>query len=171
VDDAHGIVTAVKTTTGRINEGHELMGLIDQHQANGGISAYTIIADCKYGTIENYVACQSRKLEAFKVAAAGLRGPNPAPLDTEQWWSLGRHFDLVTALLDWTYSPFIAAFFPLWEVFSDPLQPSGAIFWSDSEIAVYRLFHNEQLEGEGLRVIKPTVDELGRMHGQRGLFT
>jgi len=62
VDDAHGIVTAVKTTTGRINEGHELMGLIDQHQANGGISAYTIIADCKYGTIENYVACQSRKL-------------------------------------------------------------------------------------------------------------
>jgi Transposase DDE domain len=62
VDDAHGIVTAVKTTTGSINEGHELMGLIDQHQANGGVSAYTIIADCKYGTIENYVACQSRKL-------------------------------------------------------------------------------------------------------------
>src|SRR6201993_307203 len=62
VDDAHGIVTAVKTTTGRINEGHELMGLIDQHQDNVGVSAYTIIADCKYGTIENYVSCQSRKL-------------------------------------------------------------------------------------------------------------
>jgi hypothetical protein len=39
-----------------------LMGLIDQHQANVGVSAYTIIADCKYDTIENYVACQSRKL-------------------------------------------------------------------------------------------------------------
>ena len=38
------------------------MGLIDQHQANVGVSAYTIIADCKYGTIENYVSCQSRKL-------------------------------------------------------------------------------------------------------------
>jgi hypothetical protein len=50
VDDARGIVTALKTTTGRINEGHELMGLIDQHQANAGVSAYTIIADCKYGT-------------------------------------------------------------------------------------------------------------------------
>jgi Transposase DDE domain len=62
VDDAHGIVTALKTTTGRINEGHELMGLIDEHQANAGVSAHTIIADCKYGTIENYVACQSRKL-------------------------------------------------------------------------------------------------------------
>jgi hypothetical protein len=62
VDDAHGIVIAVKTTTGRINEGHELMGLIDQHQANVGVSAYTIVADCKYGKIENYVSCQSRKL-------------------------------------------------------------------------------------------------------------
>jgi len=62
VDDACGIVTALKTTTGKINEGHELMGLIDQHKAKAGVSAYTIIADCKYGTIENYVACQERKL-------------------------------------------------------------------------------------------------------------
>jgi IS5 family transposase len=62
VDDTSGIVTAIKTTTGRINEGHELMGLIDQHQTNARVSAYTIVADCKYGTIENYVACQNRKL-------------------------------------------------------------------------------------------------------------
>src|SRR5260370_2118041 len=56
------IASSVKTTTGRINEGHEHMGLIDQPQANVGVSAYTIIPDCKYGTIENYVSCQSRKL-------------------------------------------------------------------------------------------------------------
>src|SRR5258708_16405245 len=61
-DDALGIVTAFKTTTGGSNKGHELLGLIDQHQANVGVSAYTIIADCKYGTIENYVSCQSRKV-------------------------------------------------------------------------------------------------------------
>jgi transposase len=62
VDDACGIVTAVKTTTGRVNEAHELLDLIDQHQTHSGMSAYTIVADCKYGTIENYVACQRRKL-------------------------------------------------------------------------------------------------------------
>lgn len=39
------------------------------------------------------------------------------------------------------------------------------------KISLYRLFHNEHLEGNGLRVLRPTVDELGRMHGQRGLFT
>jgi hypothetical protein len=33
------------------------------------------------------------------------------------------------------------------------------------------LFHNPKLEGDGLRVVQPTVEELGRMHGQRGLFT
>jgi hypothetical protein len=48
--------------------------------------------------------------------------------------------------------------------------PSG-ITWSGREVAIYRLFHNEQLEGDGLRVLRPTVEELGRMHGQRGLFT
>ena len=62
VDDARGIVTAIKTTTGIVNEARELMALIDQHQANAGVAAKTIVADCKYGTVENYVACQSRKL-------------------------------------------------------------------------------------------------------------
>lgn len=52
----------IETTTGRINEGYELMGLIDQHQTHAGLSDYTIVADCKYGTIENYIACQERKL-------------------------------------------------------------------------------------------------------------
>src|SRR3984893_12700220 len=62
VDDAQGIVTALNTTTGIVNEAHELMGLIDQHQVNAGVAAKTIIADCKYGTVENYIACQNRKL-------------------------------------------------------------------------------------------------------------
>jgi Transposase DDE domain len=62
VDDAQGVITAVRTTTGRINESHELTELIDQHQTNTQIAAETIVADCKYGTIENYIDCQKRKL-------------------------------------------------------------------------------------------------------------
>lgn len=117
-----------------------------------------------------YQGARDRYLDAFRQAAAGLRGPNPAVLDPTQWWALGRHFGLVTPLLDWTDSPYIAAFFPLSELLSEMLTPSG-IVWSGREITIYRLFHNTQLEGDGLRVFRPTVEELGRMHGQRGLFT
>jgi hypothetical protein len=45
------------------------------------------------------------------------------------------------------------------------ISPQGQLF------AVYRLIHNETLVGDGLRIVRPTVDELGRMQGQRGLFT
>jgi hypothetical protein len=75
VDDALGIVTALKTTTGIVNEAHQLMGLVDQHQVNAGVAAKTIIADCKYGTVENYIACQNRKLRTYMIywpAALGV---------------------------------------------------------------------------------------------------
>jgi hypothetical protein len=62
---------------------------------------------------------RDRYLWAFKRAASGLRGPNPAHLEPDQWWALGRHFGLITPLLDWSDSPYIAAFFALSERFAD----------------------------------------------------
>jgi hypothetical protein len=119
-----------------------------------------------------YQTMRDRYLHAFKRAAAGLRGPNPADLEPDQWWALGRHFGLITPLLDWTESPYIAAFFALSELFAEMQRvPGGGIPFSGAKVAVYVLFHNSQLEGDGLRVVQPTVEELGRMHGQRGLFT
>jgi hypothetical protein len=50
------------------------MELVDQHQANTAIAAQTIVADCKYGTIENYVVCQKRKLRTHM---ADLLGSSP----------------------------------------------------------------------------------------------
>jgi hypothetical protein len=117
-----------------------------------------------------YAAVRDRYLDAFKRASSGLRGSSPAVIDTDQWWSLGRHHGLVTPLLDWTESPYIAAFFPLTELLREMAAGSGISF-AGRAFALYRLFHNQGLEGDGLRVVRPLVDELGRMHGQRGLFT
>lgn len=113
---------------------------------------------------------RDRHLAAFRRATGGLRGAAPAPLEPDQWWALGRHYGLITPLLDWTESPYIAAFFPLSELWVEMQTPGGMSF-TGRAVAVYRLFHNEKLEGDGLRVVRPLVDELGRMHSQRGLFT
>src|SRR5438477_4575049 len=62
VDDQKGIITALETTPGSIAENKKLMELIDQHEKNTRCTVQTVVADHKYGTNENYVACQARGL-------------------------------------------------------------------------------------------------------------
>ena len=63
VDDYKGVITAAETTPGTIAENKKLLDLIDQHQKNTDCQVQTVIADHKYGTNENYVACQERGIE------------------------------------------------------------------------------------------------------------
>ena len=49
VDDKAGVITALKTTTGMVNEAHELPALTQQHEGNTGCKARVAVADCKYG--------------------------------------------------------------------------------------------------------------------------
>jgi transposase len=60
IDDAHGVITAVETTPGSIAENKKLLTLIEQHEGNTQTKVETAVADRKYGTAENYLACQER---------------------------------------------------------------------------------------------------------------
>ena len=64
VDERSEVITASETTAGDMNEAHEMVPLLESHHLNTGVKADTVVADSKYGTIENFLACHDRGVEA-----------------------------------------------------------------------------------------------------------
>lgn len=64
VDGKSEIITATEATTGDVNEAHLMIPLLEQHKTITGLTADTVVADSKYGTIDNFLACHDRGLQA-----------------------------------------------------------------------------------------------------------
>ena len=64
VDGENEIITATSATPGDVNEAHEMVSLVDQHEQLTGVTIDTAVADSKYGTIENFLACHDRNIKA-----------------------------------------------------------------------------------------------------------
>ena len=174
---------------GQRRDDWELVPTIDRLIQNGKVSQY------------EHLKFQGQHLENFKLAARGRRGANPPQLNEEnEWWALGQHHGLATPLLDWTKSPFVAAFFAFIET-DTPQTEYRAIFAlhqpTIEEVANKKCREeNEQRKkkreksirtGELLRglsdamaisdaqpeliFIRPFSDENQRLLNQNGLFT
>lgn len=118
-----------------------------------------------------------RHVRAFQYASRGRRGTNPVQLRSDnEWWALGQHYGLATPLLDWTRSPFAAAYFAFEE--NPPDRTESRVVYGFDESAVAQRYAELQ-EGpsfeEGrlpvVELIDPMSDENQRLVNQGGLFT
>jgi len=64
VEGENEIITATDATPGDVNEAHLMIALLEKHKMTTGETADTVVADSKYGTIDNFVACHDRGIQA-----------------------------------------------------------------------------------------------------------
>jgi hypothetical protein len=117
-----------------------------------------------------YEKIRDSYLDRFKDYAIGLPKFSSVNLNNDKdWWALGRHHGLITPLLDWTKSPYIAAFFAFIS-YAEYLNP-GLKFGSEP-VAVWELVVDDKLLREGeFEVFTSLVDDAYRQKAQQGVFT
>ena len=64
VDDRFGVITAVATTPGDVEENAKLFPLVEQSERNTETRVETVVGDRQYGTTENFRECGARGMTA-----------------------------------------------------------------------------------------------------------
>ena len=98
-------------------------------------------------------------LHKFRYALRGRVKDSSRYTDDDELWALGQHNGLATPLLDWTLSPYVAAYFSLFE----HREKNGYS-------VVYSINKNAIDDFNDLKVINPITDENTRLINQSGLF-
>jgi len=124
----------------------------------------------KHKTVRN------EHLERYRYSTRGRRGVNPPKLETEnEWWALGQHFGLATPLLDFTASPYVAAYFAFYPEESDGADRRAVFGVSRISVRVGNETILEDWKGTGrapiVELVEPLSDENPRLVSQGGLFT
>jgi hypothetical protein len=109
-------------------------------------------------------ALESKQKELFRKRIRGLRGTNPSTLTDDELWSLGQHYGLATPLIDWSDSPYIAAYFAF-EQKGAPTIEYRSVYVLKKYSLLTGLKNKENI------FIEPLQDDNARILAQAGLFT
>lgn len=115
----------------------------------------------------------SEILDQFKRSCLGV--PEiPRDMTDDEYWALGRHFGLLTPLLDWTLSPYVAAFFAFEDRFKSMEHGASGytIKGADSWVRIWALAMWETLDdSEEFEVVHIDPAPTSRVRAQSGAFT